>query len=49
LCLYTQTYYLDIKATFAYTIVAAVLQSDSTMDNVEIQIGDIGGAGTAVT
>lgn len=41
---YTQTYILDIKASLAYTIDAVVLQSDSTMDNVEIQI-----VSTAVT
>jgi len=41
---YTQTYILDIKASFGYTIDGVVLQSDSTMDNVEIQI-----VSTAVT
>jgi len=41
---YTQTWILDVKATRAYTITGVVLQSDDTIDGVEIQIGS-----TAVT
>jgi hypothetical protein len=34
----SQTWYLDVKASFTYNILSAVLQSDSTMDNVAIKI-----------
>lgn len=36
-----QTWILDIKASFAYKILSVVLQSDSTMDDVEVQINDV--------
>ena len=39
-----QTWILDIKASFAYKILSVVLQSDSTMDDVEIEI-----AGSPIT
>ena len=39
-----QTYYLDVKASFGYNILSAVLQSDSTMDNMAVKIN-----GTAIT
>jgi hypothetical protein len=34
----SQTYYLTIKARFAFRILSAVLQSDNTMDDVTIEI-----------
>ena len=36
-----QTYFLDVNASFAYIIVSATFQSDSTMDDVEVQINDV--------
>jgi hypothetical protein len=40
----SQTYILDIKASFAYKILSVVLQSDSTMDDVTVNI-----AGSPIT
>ncbi len=40
-----QTYILDMKASFAYIILSAVLQSDDTMDGVAIKIGSTAVAG----
>jgi hypothetical protein len=39
-----QTYVLDMKASWAYTIVGIVLESDGTLNNVAVKIGT-----TAVT
>lgn len=37
----SQTYYIDISATFDYRIVAIILKSESSMDNINIQINGI--------
>jgi len=41
----SQTWVLDVKASFEYNIISAVLESDSTMDDLAIKIDGIDIAG----
>jgi len=36
-----QTYYIDLKASFDYDVISAVLNSDATINSVEIQINNV--------